>query len=72
MDANTSIAELKGEIEALKATQTALLTALSLEINLDLDGIAKLARGWSRMSNADGEAAEVMEKQLKTLEALDG
>jgi|GEM_PF-6922083 len=70
MSEEISIAELRGQIEAIRSTQLALLLALATQQDLDLPGVARAARSFAAKSDAQGETLAALNAELAVLDAL--
>lgn len=70
MENEATIEKLHGRIEALRATQIALLVALAAQGNLDLAGIARSASSWAKKSSVEGETLEALNAEMEILAAL--
>ena len=70
MSDEITLEKLNGRIEAMRATQIALLVALASESNLNLPGIARAARSWAQKSSAQGDTLAALNAELDILDAL--
>lgn len=70
MENDVTIEKLHGRIEALRATQLALLVALGTQGKLDLSGIARSAASFAKKSAVQGEALQALNAELDLLAAL--
>ena len=69
MTVEKSIAELRGKVEAIRATQLALLVGLGTQ-GMDLSGLARAARSFAAKSDAQGDVLASLNAELDILDTL--
>lgn len=70
MTQEVTLATLQGRIEALRATQIAVLVALASAGHVQLPGIARATRSWAEKSAVTGDALDALNAELEVLDAL--